>query len=76
MCDIAALVAPRPLIIETGLRDSLNGKSGIKNVTSQYEITKKAYEISGYTDRLMHTTFDAGHIWSGEEVYPFFKKYL
>ena len=76
MCDIAALIAPRPLIIETGLRDDLNGKSGLENVVSQLKITQKAYDAAGQGDKLAHTTFDAGHKWDGTDVYPFFKKHL
>jgi len=76
LCDIASLIAPRPLIIETGLRDDLNGKSGINNVKPQYSITKAVYEISGYADAIAHSMFDAGHMWDGTDVYPFFRKYL
>jgi hypothetical protein len=76
MCDVASLVAPRPLIIETGLKDSLNGLNGMENVVSQYAITKKTYEISGYENNIAHSTFDAGHKWDGTDVYPFFKRNL
>jgi len=76
MGDIAAMLAPRPLIIETGLRDELNGKSGIDNVTSQVRIAQRAYDAAGQGDKLAHTTFDAGHKWDGTDVYPFFMKYL
>ena len=76
ICDVASLVAPRPLIIETGLRDGLNGRSGMENVVSQYEITTKAYEASGETGNLARASFDAGHKWDGTEVYPFFEKHL
>ena len=76
MCDIAALVAPRPLIIETGLKDALNGRSGLGNVTSQYDIAKLAYRAAGNEDRIVLSTFDGGHLWNGAEVYPFFERYL
>ena len=76
MCDIASLIAPRPFIVESGLRDELNGKSGIKNVTSQLDITMRAYKLYGCADNLVHTAFDAGHKWSGKDVYPFFLKHM
>ena len=76
MGDIAALLAPRALIVETGLRDGLNGRSGLQNVLAQLEIARRAYTVSGCEDRLAHSTFDAGHMWNGTEVYPFFEKYL
>jgi Dienelactone hydrolase and related enzymes len=76
MGDIGALIAPRAFIVESGLRDNLNGKSGIANVKSQLEITGKAYKILSAADKLAHTTFDAGHMWVGTDVYPFFEKNL
>ncbi|MDK1032459.1 MAG: alpha/beta hydrolase family protein, partial [Planctomycetia bacterium] len=45
MGDIGALIAPRPLLIETGTEDELNGTSGVRNVKSQLRITRKAYRI-------------------------------
>jgi len=76
MGDIASLIAPRALIIETGAQDDLNGKSGIDNVMSQFDITKRIYKLSGFEEKLVHTVFDAGHKWNGADVYPFFQKYL
>ena len=76
MGDIASLVAPRALIIETGTRDALNGGSNLANVASQLEIAKKAYAACGASDKIAHSTFDAGHKWGGGEVYPFFERNL
>ncbi|HXK45476.1 MAG TPA: alpha/beta fold hydrolase, partial [bacterium] len=45
MGDIAALIAPRAMLVETGTKDALNGKSGLKNVFSQTAKIKKAYKI-------------------------------
>jgi len=76
MGDIAALVAPRALIIETGTKDALNGESNLDNVASQLKIAEKAYNIYGGGDKIKHTTFEAGHKWCGIDVYPFFEKNL
>lgn len=76
MGDIAMMIAPRALIIETGLRDDLNGKSGVDNVKSQIVITSKAYDLLNVPDKLAHSTFDGEHKWCGKDVYPFFKKIL
>ena len=76
MGDIGSLIAPRPLIIETGRYDSLNGKSELQNVVSQFEITKKAYDLPGCGEKLAHSVFDGVHQWHGIDVYPFFQKYL
>ena len=45
MGDVAALIAPRPLFIETGDADSLNGPRGLVNVTEQLAITRRAYHL-------------------------------
>ena len=74
MGDIAAMIAPRPLLIETGNTDSLNGESGVENITPQVEIARRAYVISGYKKLPKHSVFDGGHVWNGRDVYPFFKQ--
>ncbi|MCL2771816.1 MAG: alpha/beta hydrolase family protein [Oscillospiraceae bacterium] len=76
MGDIASLIAPRALIIETGTKDGLNGASGVANVTAQLDIAKKAYDVCNSGDKVKHTTFDDGHKWNGTDVYPFFEKNL
>jgi len=76
MGDIAALIAPRALIIETGDKDELNGESGLDNITPQVNITRNAYNTYGCNDKLVHTVFDGGHLWNGTDVYPFFSQFL
>jgi len=76
MGDIAALIAPRPFIVETGLRDALNGPSGLANVRGQLDIARRAYALLSREDHLALATFDGGHKWVGTEVYPFFEKHL
>jgi len=76
MGDIASMIAPRPLIIETGDKDTLNGESGIDNIIPQFKIAQKTYEITGNDDKIIHSIFDAGHAWGGHEIYPFFKQNL
>ena len=73
MGDIGALIAPRPLFVETGNQDPLNGKSGLKNVVSQLAITRKAYRVFGASDKLVHDVFEGGHKWHGAEAVPFIK---
>lgn len=74
--DLGALIAPRDMIIETGNRDPLNGKSGLENVISQVEITKAAYKLYGEEKRLVHDIFDAEHIWHGVVSIPRMKEVL
>jgi len=76
MGDLGALVAPRPLLIESGDRDSLNGPRGITDVKEQYEITLEAYKLHGAADKLEHHVYEGGHKWYGVHAVPFFKKWL
>jgi len=74
MGDIACLIAPRPLYIETGDRDPLNGASGIANVTSQVQIASGAYNLLGAGHNLVHEVCAGEHRWYGTNSIPWLKK--
>jgi dienelactone hydrolase len=76
MGDIGALLAPRPLLVETGRADDLNGERGVLNVTEQLDITRQAYALLGAEDRLAHTVFEGGHRWDGNAVVPWLARWL
>lgn len=76
MGDIGLLIAPRPLMIETGTNDSLNGRSGMGNVYPQVDIARKGYALYGEEESLVHHVFDGGHEWSGELALPFIRRWL
>jgi hypothetical protein len=76
MGDIAAMIAPRAFIVETGDEDALNGSSGLANVDSQVDIARKAYEIYGAGDKMAYSVFHGGHLWCGKDIYPFFRNEL
>lgn len=76
MGDLGALIAPRPLLIETGDKDSLNGARGVKNVREQLAITRKAYQLRKAGDRLKHDIFSGQHRWNGVEAIPWMKQWL
>lgn len=63
VCDLGAMIAPKPLIIESAVDDKLNGKRGIEDVYEQVNITKKAYDL--YGKELKHNVFKGGHKWYG-----------
>jgi dienelactone hydrolase len=76
MGDVAALIAPRPLLIESARQDPLNGPRGIDNVLEQYAITQKAYHLLGKSDRLAIDTFDGGHVWHGTIAFDWLEHWL
>jgi dienelactone hydrolase len=76
MGDIGALIAPRPLLIETGTIDDLNGTRGVPNVMEQYAITEKAYELLGCRERLDMDLFVGPHKWNGVKAMPWLDRWL
>jgi hypothetical protein len=76
MGDIGALIAPRPLLVETGTKDHLNGASGLKNVYSQTRIMRKAYRLLGAQKLLYHDVFEGEHRWNGVQAIPWMKRFL
>lgn len=76
MGEIGALIAPRPLVIESGIHDHLNGHRGIDNVVEQVAVTRKAYGLFHAEDALVHDIFDGVHEWHGTAIYSMAEKYL
>lgn len=76
MGDVAALIAPRPLLIETATEDPLNGPRGMANVFEQLAITRRAYELLGAPDKLAHDTFPGGHHWNGVAAFDWLDQWL
>ena len=76
MGDIAAMIAPRPLLIETGDADTLNGKSGLANVRSQVQIIRRAYKALGAADAVKHDIFQGGHRWHGTYAIDWLKQHV
>lgn len=76
MCDIASLIAPRAFIAEAGTKDNLNGTRGIINVEEQINLTRQNYKFYAAEDKVQLSVFDMGHMWKGDDIYPFFEKNL
>lgn len=74
MGDLGALIAPRPLMIESGRKDHLNGKRGIENVVEQVEITRKAYELFDKSEALVHRIGESAHRWQSIKVDEFLEQ--
>lgn len=72
MGDIASMIAPRPVLIETGDRDPLNGASGVDNVKNQVEIARHAYSLFDSADKFVHKIYHGEHKWYGNDVIAFF----
>ena len=73
--DICSLIAPRPLFVENGLDDPLNGYRGIEGPKEQVDRIRKAYRLYGQEGNLVHVTPEGGHQWYGE-CYEFLDRML
>lgn len=71
--DLGALVAPRPLLVQSGDADDL-----FPAPVAAEECTKlrAVYRALGAEDHLTHHVFEGGHCWRGEDVYPFLERWL
>ena len=61
MGDIASLIAPRPLLVQSCEEDHLNGVRGLANVDEQLDIVRDAYELLGCGEGLRHEVCPGGH---------------
>ena len=68
MGDIASLIAPRPLLIQSCREDRQNGPRGMANVLEQVEIVRRAYRLQGAEDRLRHQICDGPHRFHSERL--------
>jgi hypothetical protein len=71
--DLGALVAPRPLLIESGTEDLL---FPVAATTESVRRTRLVYEADDASDRLVHDVFEGGHQWHGTEALPFLDRWL
>lgn len=76
MGDLAAMIAPRPLMVETGTQDPLNGADGVNNVLPQMRIAASAYRLFGAGKNLQHDVFEGNHRWHGTRSVPWLTKLL
>jgi len=73
MGDIASLLAPRPVTIQSCTEDHLNGSRGIVNVEEQLEIMKKAYACYQKENRLIWDVCPGSHQWHEENLSTFLR---
>jgi len=71
--DLGSLVAPRPMLIESGDADDLFPAPVARAGSAKL---RAVYQALGAEDHLAHHVFEGGHRWDGEEVYPFLERWL
>lgn len=73
MPDIAGLIAPRPVHIESGIHDPIFPVEATKEAFARLQ---RIYEVFGAADRLSLHLFDGGHEFNGQQAFPFLKRWL
>lgn len=73
MADLVALLAPRPLFVESGLDDPDFPASGAVAAITQI---RKAYVLLGAADRLEFEVFAGGHQFHGTRSLEWFARWL
>lgn len=73
MADVAALIAPRPLLIEMGARDE---GFPIEHSRKAYRDVERAYRAIGAQERLACDEFDGGHQFSGRLAFDWTDRWL
>jgi fermentation-respiration switch protein FrsA (DUF1100 family) len=73
MYDIAGLIAPRPLLVESGTADHIFPLSGAMEA---YERVRSVYAALEAADRIDKDVFEGGHQISGAKAYDFLWHWL
>jgi hypothetical protein len=73
MYDVAGLIAPRPLFVESGERDKI---FPIEASRASFARVKNVYEVFGAGAAAEQETFDGEHSFWGRRGLPFLAKHL
>jgi dienelactone hydrolase len=73
MYDLAGLVAPRGLFVESGLRDPIFPIDGSRKA---YKQATAIYATFGAPEMLGQEIFDDGHVFYGKGAFEFLKKHI
>ena len=73
MADLAGLVAPRPLLIESGTQDPI---FPVEATRQAYAELQKIYTEFSAVDRLDIDIFGGEHSWSGAKAYDWLENWL
>ena len=72
--DLGALIAPRPLLIETGDADTHYPEAAARNAITALD--RVYWVMRAPAGALEHAVFDGGHQWNGVRAYPFLDRWL
>ncbi len=73
ICEVHLLIAPRPVLFESALRD---GCFPIRYTKEGFARIRAGYKVFGAEDAVSQDIWDAGHEWHGTLAYPFIDRAL
>jgi dienelactone hydrolase len=73
MYDLAGLVAPRCLFVESGTRDNIFPIGGSR---AAFKKAEEIYAVFGVPEKIGQEVFDDGHVFYGKGAFEFLKKWL
>ncbi len=73
MPDIAGLIAPRPLHLESGTKDPI---FPIEATQDAFAHLQRIYEVFNASDKVTLHIFEDEHVFNGKEAFPFLKRWL
>ncbi len=71
--DLAALIAPRPLLIENATDDSLYDQQAVNDAL---QATGRTYAAHGVSNHFAVDLFTGGHKWSGQKSFAWIARWL
>jgi dienelactone hydrolase len=73
LSDLAGLIAPRPCLIESGIRDAIFPISAVKKSVTK---ARRAWDVFGAGQNLQTDYFEGRHRINGEKAYDFLQQHL
>jgi dienelactone hydrolase len=73
MPDVAGLIAPRPMFVESGTMDPI---FPIDATRKAFDDARGIWRVWGAEDRLGLEVFEGDHYFSGKQGFPFLKRHL
>jgi dienelactone hydrolase len=70
---LGGLIAPRPLLVETGTDDLIFPVDAARREVARL---RRVYDALEVPEHLEHDVFDGDHRWNGELAYPFLARWL
>jgi dienelactone hydrolase len=71
--DVAGLIAPKPLMIEMGEKDTC---FIIEDARNAYSHLERIYAAAGASEHLDCDVHPGGHAWSGAKAFDWFKRWI